>query len=101
MSKPEDVDRAPVHAVVRRRFLLTWKSIHIYFQSETWSMAWLGIRWQWTPEICSGMGDSGWIFHWFGILIERCCFDADDWGEQKANDFAEIFRVLLTDKSSD
>ena len=81
-----------------RRFLLTWKSIHIYFQSETWSMSWWGITWRWLPELSVGMGRGGWVFHWFGVLVERFCFDADDWGEQKANDLADIFNHVIREK---
>jgi hypothetical protein len=101
MSEENDVDRAPVHAVVNRRFLLTWKSAYFYRQSETWSIAWRGIKWRWSPEFSIGMGDGGWVFHWFGILVERFCFDADDWGDQKAEDLACIFRAMLEEKSSD
>lgn len=78
-----------------RRFLLTWKSVHVYFKSETWSATWSGITWRWTPEIVSGMGTDGWLFHWLGILIERFCFDSDDWGEEKADDLAFIFKAVL------
>lgn len=78
MTKPEDVDRAPVHAVVNQRFLLTKNAVYVYFENETWSVSWWGNRWSWLPGWQSGMCLNGWMFDWFGILIERFVFDDDE-----------------------
>ncbi len=98
MSEPSQT--TPEYPQIKKRFLLTWGGLYVYFPSETWSLVWRGIRWSWLPELSKGMGLDGWTFHWMFFIAERFCFDDDDWGQQTQEDIDWIIR-MSADQTND
>ncbi len=70
-----------------KHFLITFRSLHIYLPSQTFSFTWRA-KWCWKPT------RTGRLYHWGPFLFSRRIFPEGDYGEKASEDFAAVLSVL-------
>ena len=95
VNPPLGVERLVSHFAFRRTGI--WR----YTPRATWCFVW-NCRWFWLPSVSRDEVRGGWWVHWGWFMLEKFAFDEwDDWGEERAEQMADVLQVIAANRDDD